>query len=287
MTGYGSAEAEICNKKINVEIKALNGKMTDVRVKLPTMFKELEMPIRKRVLEKALRGKMEIVISIDSKTAEDEFSLNTEMLKKYLSELQAFNREVDMDIPDLMPTVFQFPNVFISKVDEINEEDIQKLYATIDIALNKLSDYRSNEGNTTVKDFELRIKNILRALSDVDQFEGNRLTLLRNRIEKNLNDLVKVDMVDKNRFEQELIYYIEKLDISEEKVRLAQHAQYFLEVMYTEDITKGKKMGFISQEIGREINTLGAKAQSSDIQRLVVEMKDELEKIKEQLANII
>ena len=235
MTGYGSAETIIREKKIKVAIKALNGKLTDVRIKLPTMFKELEMIIRKRVLDQTLRGKLDLSITIDSSSGEDEFSLNTVMLNKYLKELKSFNQEANLDLNNIMPTLFQFPNVFSTKVSDLVQSDIELLYSTIDEAIKDLMSFRQQEGDATIIDFNLRIKNMMEALTKIEPFEIKRIELLRARIESRMNELNSVEVVDQNRFEQELLYYIEKLDISEEKTRLEQHTKYFIEVLNDSD----------------------------------------------------
>jgi len=287
MTGYGKGSTQFNEKEISVEIKSLNGKTKDLRMRLPANYREKEIPIRKMVFDHAIRGKVDLVLKLGGSNGEEDVTLNGALIRKLASELKDIKNDLSLDSADVLQSIMRIPNVVVPNDDEVSEDEWNAVIKAMQQALSNLEDFRKIEGEALDKDFRLRIKNILNLLEDTPQYEEARQDALKEKLTKNLNAFVKEENVDKNRYEQEIIYYLEKLDITEEKVRLAQHCHYFIETLEEENQEKGKKLTFISQEIGREINTLGAKAQFSDIQKIVVNMKDELEKIKEQLANII
>jgi len=285
MTGYGRVNQAYKEKNISVEIRSLNSKYTDLRLKIPGNYKEKEPLIRKLVTTKAERGKIELVVEVKSIHGDENYSLNQALFKKYYTELSKLADELQMPAGDLAPAILRLPNVVASQAGEIEEEEWQAVSNVIDLAIEQFQKFRRAEGEAMENDLRLRIEAIRSLLSKVDPHEETRIHKLRQRMQKNLEEYMGKENVDENRFEQEVMFYLEKIDITEEKVRLGQHCTYFLEELNKEVTLKGRKLSFISQEMGREINTLGAKAYSSDIQRLVVSMKDELEKIKEQVAN--
>ena len=287
MTGYGRAVKSYQDKTITIEIRSLNSKFTDLRIKLPQNYKEKEVELRKMVLGRAERGKVDLVIDIKSKEGDDEYSLNMNLFKKYYKELSNLSNELNMPNGDLMQAILKLPNVVNSEVGTIPEEEWQALRDTVSEAVDNFTKFRKDEGAAMEKDLRHRIENITTFLPQLKAFEDERIVKLRQRLQQNLDEYLGRENVDENRFEQEVIFYLEKIDVTEEKVRLEQHCKYFLEQLDGKKVQKGRKLSFITQEMGREINTLGAKAYSSDIQRIVVKMKDDLEKIKEQVANIV
>jgi len=287
MTGYGKASTQFNDKQIEFEIKSLNGKSSDIRMRLPNSLKDKEIMIRKMIIDHGIRGKFDVTLKTGTEFGEEQFALNVPLVKKYFQELNALKNELGIESTDMLQSIMRIPNVVMASQDEINEEEWKVIETTAKEALGKLRDYRIEEGKVLQDDLLLRIKSIQDKLQKIQPLEDSRIVNLKERMQKNLDQFLQEDNVDKNRFEQEVLFYLEKLDITEEKIRLAQHCEYFIDTINDKKSEKGKKLSFISQEIGREINTLGAKAQQSDIQQLVVIMKDELEKIKEQLANII
>lgn len=287
MTGYGRASSVYEGKTITVEVRSLNSKLLDTRFKIPQTFKDREPEMRKIVTERALRGKIDVSIDIKSSNGDGEYALNQNLFKKYYSELMELSKTLEMPKTDVMQAILRIPNVIATDIDEIDEEEWNAVKGTLQSALDNFMKFRNTEGKAMEEDCQLRTKNIVNLLEEVAPFESQRVDRLRSKINKHMEEYVGKDNIDANRFEQEILYYLEKIDITEEKVRLAQHCKYFNEVLDMADIQKGRKLSFISQEMGREINTLGSKANSSDIQRIVVQMKDELEKIKEQVANSV
>lgn len=288
MTGYGEGKGSYKNKTITVEIKSLNGKSTDIRFKSPANYREKELELRKFIINHAQRGKFDVSIYFDSESAAEEFGLNKPLFKKYWSELNQLSGELNFEQEGFIPAILRIPNVVQAAEGTISDAEWKVIKNTTKKALESLKNFRISDGKGMMKDLRSSVKSIQKCLKSVKPFEKERIKALKSRMEKNLADYLGKQNVDKNRYEQEVIFYIEKLDINEEKVRLEQHCKFFLEQLATEDgESKGKKLAFISQEIGREINTLGAKAQHSSIQKLVVKMKDELEQIKEQVANIV
>ncbi len=287
MTGYGRASSEFQDKTITVEVRSLNSKFTDVRIKMPQNYREKEQDIRKIVIDRAKRGKLDLTIEVKSDSGDGEYALNRPLFKKYYRELVDLSKELGTGTDDVMQAILRIPNVVASAADTLDEEEWNAVKGTLQQAMDKFNDFRGTEGAAMESDCRDRTSTIVELLDQVEPFETHRVEKLRKKILKHMDEYVGKDNIDANRFEQEILYYLEKIDITEEKVRLAQHCKYFDEVLDKNDSLKGRKLSFISQEMGREINTLGSKANSSDIQRIVVQMKDELEKIKEQVANSV
>lgn len=288
MTGYGRATGNYGEKTITVEIRSLNSKFMDLRLKIPQNYKDRETDLRKIITDKLERGKIDMLIETSSATGDEEFALNVPLFKMYYKELNALSDELGMDKEGILPSIMRLPNIVSPADRNLNDEEWKTLEKILLEAIQKIIDFRGDEGQVMSTELSNRVTSIVEKLAAVPPFEEERMVKLRQRLWQNLEDYVGRDNIDENRFEQELMFYLEKMDITEEKVRLEQHCQYFLSELNTPKVSqKGRKLSFISQEMGREINTLGAKAYSSDIQKIVVEMKDELEKIKEQIANIV
>ncbi len=287
MTGFGRVKTTYGDKTISIELRSLNSKYTDVRLKLPNHYREKELDLRSMITRRAERGKLDFSLDIQAPEQNGEISLNQSLFRKYHRELSTLSSDLDMPTGDLMQAILRLPNVVATQEEELEEGEWEAVAKALNEALDQLMAYRRDEGQALENDIRLRIRNILQNLGELKPFETERVDRLRQRLYQNLEEYLGKDKVDENRFEQEIIFYLEKLDITEEKVRLEQHCQYFQEVLDKKSSQKGRKLSFISQEMGREINTMGAKAYSSDIQRLVVSMKDELEKIKEQVANTV
>lgn len=287
MTGFGQAQEVVGNQKFSLELKSLNGKASDIRLKVPSYYKDKEMIVRRTLLKGAMRGKIDANLSIVSDAGDDEFGINTVLYKKYFNELQEIHEAIGAPTGDLASAILRIPNVVSSRDEEISEEEWKVVESIMTKAVESLNAFRADEGKAMYKDLMSSRDIIANGISKVEPFEEERIERLKERLIRNLNEYKQNDSVDQNRFEQEMIYYLEKLDINEEKVRLTQHCEYFEEVINNDDLEKGKKLQFIAQEMGREINTLGAKAQHSEIQQVVVSMKEALEKIKEQVLNIV
>ena len=286
MTGYGIAEQTYNTKKITVEIKTLNSKQLDLQVKLPNELRFAELDFRNKVGAKLQRGKIDVVISITDTDLSQSYHIDQDIVKAYKDQIEAISLNLGIAPANDMATVlFRMPGIFNVPVENYDDAFVAKVGETLDQALDIVDNFRIQEGNTLKKDLLHRVDLILGLLGEVEPYEKSRLEVIKQRITKNLGELTTSGQYDENRFEQELIYYLEKLDITEEKVRLRQHCNYFNESC--DEDQAGKKLGFISQEMGREINTLGSKANEVNIQKLVVKMKDELEKIKEQVCNIL
>jgi uncharacterized protein (TIGR00255 family) len=287
MTGYGLAIADQENVKFSVEIKSLNSKFLELNLKLPRAFSEKELLLRNICSKDIERGKVNIAINVDrGEESLKGAKINAALLGKYYKQLQEINISLGADSSNLLQAVLNFPDVISYTEEEINEGDWDILNSTFLKALANFNEFRTDEGKVLKADLELRIKNILQLFSEVEVLEPLRIPSIKARLNQFLEENVGKVNVDQNRLEQELIYYIDKLDITEEKIRLKSHCDYFIETLKSKD-ANGKKLGFISQEIGREINTMGAKANDAQIQQLVVGMKEELEKIKEQLLNVL
>lgn len=282
MTGYGKAIAESADKKITIEVRSLNSKNLDLNVRIPFVYKEKELEIRKVISEKLQRGKVDFSILIETTSANKNQQINPVIIQAYIDEFKQIVPEASD--AELLAIVMRLPDVMTYAENTLEDEEWQMTFETIDEAIRNLNEFRFAEGEVLQQDFIQRIGNIEQLLAKVEPFENERIQVLKERFLKNLEELGAE--YDENRYEQELIYYIEKLDITEEKVRLAQHCKYFIETLQTDE-SEGKKLGFICQEIGREINTLGSKSNHSGLQKIVVQMKDELEKIKEQILNIL
>ncbi|MFK7935266.1 MAG: YicC/YloC family endoribonuclease [Saprospiraceae bacterium] len=287
MTGYGRATGNFQDKVIAIEVRALNSKHTDVRFKIPQSYREREANFRKIALAKAERGKIDLLMEVKSEGGDDEYGLNRNLFKRYYYELKELTDELGVSQGDIIQAVMRIPNVVSAEHDSIPDEEWEVVENTLKAALDKFINFRHTEGAAMEKDLQMRANNIADLLKHLNPHEEERVVRLRQRLKQSLEDHINKDKIDESRFEQEVLFYLEKMDVTEEKVRLGQHCKYFLEVMSKNNTQKGRKLSFISQEMGREINTLGAKAYSSEIQRIVVQMKDELEKIKEQVANCV
>lgn len=287
MTSYGRASGLLNKQNISVEIKTLNSKFVDLRLKLPTGLQEYEMEIRKILHDKILRGKIEATFAFENQHSNENYAINEGVFIAYYKQLQALSDELGIEKGDLMTSILRLPEVVSTTEQVITEEDWVTVSKVIDDAIENLTTHRLEEGSAIEKDMRTQIEFIVDQLQEILPYETERIEKVRQRMSNSLEEYLSRDNVDENRFEQEVLFYLEKIDITEEKVRLQQHCDYFLQEMDNPDPNKGRKLNFISQEMGREINTLGAKAYSSDIQRFVVLMKDALEKIKEQLANVV
>lgn len=283
MTGFGKAEYVFSHKKISVEIKTLNSKHFDANVRLSNTYKSKEVEIRQQLQGAFSRGKIDCSLYVEHLDKEKDISFNTDVIKSYYQTLKSMADELGSE-DELMSVVMRMPHVISTEAEDIDEDEWQELSSVLLEAIKEVTDFRKVEGKKLTADFEQRIKSIKNDLTLVKDIEKGRIKNIQASINEQLSELQL--KVDENRFEQELIYYLEKLDISEEITRLNIHLDYFLEVMSGE-VSQGKKLGFIAQEIGREINTIGSKANDADMQRLVVQMKDELEKIKEQMLNVL
>jgi uncharacterized protein (TIGR00255 family) len=286
MTGYGKAEQIYLTKRIVVEVKTLNSKQLDLSLKMPQELRPQELDYRNEIANILQRGKIDVAISVTDTNVEQNTHIEKEVIASYLKQIKEISEEYNIPASaDLAMLLFKMPGIFVTPEQEYDETFIEKVKETLVEALRMTDDFRRQEGEILKIDLMKRKNLILEYLGEVVPFENNRHENIKNKLIKNLTELTQSGKYDENRFEQELIFYLEKLDITEEKVRLEKHCSYFDETIDEEGA--GKKLGFISQEMGREINTLGSKANDADIQRLVVKMKDELEKIKEQLFNIL
>lgn len=286
MTGFGKATGQFKFKKINVEIKSLNSKGCDLFLRIPTLYKSKELETRKRISEVLQRGKIDCSIVIETSGENNQNNINSELVATYYAELKSLSEKLQIPLNDPFSVLLRMPEVFTTQQDELDEEEWKVVEQLIEDALKNHLDFRNNEGSILSQELNARINSIKKLLEAVPQYEKVRIEFLKSRIESNLEEFLGGTQIDKNRFEQELIYYIEKIDISEEKLRLSQHLDYFIETMNHKE-SQGRKLGFITQEIGREINTLGSKSYHAEMQKLVVNMKDELEKIKEQILNTL
>ena len=284
MTGFGKSNGVFSNKKVSIEIRTLNSKGLDLTVKTPSVYRELETDIRKEVSEQLDRGKIDVGIYLESQSDVKELKINTALADMYYNELKALNTSWGESEVDYLSVVMRMPEVVSQRQEGISEEEALYIMSLVKEAISQVVMFRLKEGGALVKEFSDRIAEIKLGVEKISPFEAVRIQSLRDRILKSLEEL-KIKEVDHNRFEQELIFYIEKLDISEEKMRLNHHLSYFIETMAVPK--SGKKLGFITQEMGREINTLGSKSSHPEMQKIVVEMKDNLEKIKEQVLNTL
>ncbi|MBW7675958.1 YicC family protein [Chryseobacterium chendengshani] len=281
MTGFGRAEGVFEGKKISIDIKSLNSKSFDLNIKIPLRYKEKEFEVRKILNDRIIRGKVDCYINIENLEETNDVKINRSLIDSYMNEL----KNIASDGPDFeyLKMAVRLPDAITSRPDELNEGEWEALAKIVHAAVDKFQEFRKTEGNILHEELERNIKNIDKYLTEVVPYEQVRIDTVRERYMKTLKEF---ENVDETRFYQEMAYFTEKLDIQEEKVRLSQHLKYYSEVMDNEDFN-GKKLGFISQEIGREINTLGSKANHAEIQKLVVMMKDDLEKIKEQTLNVL
>ncbi len=287
MTGYGKAECELKDRKVIIEIKSLNSKNLDIYAKIPGIYREKELEIRNIISKKLLRGKVEVILYYEISDDNKATAINAEVVKKYFEQLKSIARDLNIETSEqLLQMAIRLPDTLNTEHDQIDENDWDSIQKTIVKALDQLDEFRIQEGKYLKEDIVQRIKIIENSKNEITPFEIKRTEKIKDKLKESLTKAIDEKDYDKNRFEQELIYYLEKLDITEEKVRLSNHCNYFIE-MINEPESNGKKLGFIAQEIGREINTIGSKANDSDIQKFVVLMKDELEKIKEQMLNIL
>ncbi|MDE0535269.1 YicC/YloC family endoribonuclease [Tenacibaculum sp. L6] len=284
MTGYGKSVLHLPSKKVTIEVKSLNSKNLDLNTRIPSYYREKELDVRKKLASSLVRGKVDFSIYVEMTADETSTTVNTGVVREYMQQLRNVTQVGSSDDVELMKMAVRMPDALKTEREELDEEEWNQIDAHIDEALKEIIQYRIDEAQSLEEDFKTRITNIRIALEEVKKLDGDRIAHVKERLQKALTDL-KVE-VDENRFEQELIYYLEKLDINEEKVRLTNHLEYFLQQLETSD-SNGKKLGFIVQEIGREINTTGSKANFAPIQKLVIQMKDELEKIKEQILNVL
>lgn len=281
MTGYGKTILQLPTKKLTIEIKSLNSKNLDLNTRMPSVYREKELDIRKLIANQLERGKIDFSIYVETTGEETSTQLNVPVVKAYIQQLKQI---VDSDETELLKMAVRFPDALNTERDEIDETEWHQVEHSISEVLKAIDLYRLDEGKVLENDFSERITIIKTILEKIIAIDPERIIAVRERLQKAIDELK--ENVDQNRFEQELIYYIEKYDITEEKVRLNNHLDYFLSALYSDD-SNGKKLGFIAQEIGREINTIGSKSNYAPMQKLVVQMKDELEKIKEQLLNVL
>jgi uncharacterized protein (TIGR00255 family) len=285
MTGFGKATAEINATTVQVEIRSLNSKGADINLRIPQSLRNYELELRNELGKALERGKIDLSIYIESKALETPVEINMDLAKAYFGQLKKLAGELNEPLENGIAQVLKFPDVLKSERKETDENEWKQIKACVSEAVAQLNKFRDVEGLSLQKDFEERLSKIESCLEEVKTLDQARLTGIKERIRNNLDEAVGKSKIDENRFEQELIYYIEKLDINEEKVRLKTHLDYFRET--AKEAAPGRKLNFISQEIGREINTIGSKANDAQIQKLVVAMKDELEKIKEQANNVL
>jgi len=281
MTGYGRTVLQLSSKKITIEIKSLNSKNLDLNVRIPSYYREKELGIRKSIANVLVRGKVDFSIFVEDNGGEVSSKINTSVVTEYMNQL---NEISDSDQTELLKMAIRLPDALKTEREELDDEEWSEIENGISEVLEKIVTYREDEGKVLGEDFELRLVNISNLLEKIIEIDPQRVNYVKEKLKKSISDLEAE--IDQNRFEQELIYYIEKLDITEEKVRLKNHLEYFKKELDGQ-FSNGKKLGFISQEIGREINTIGSKANFAEMQKLVVQMKDELEKIKEQNLNVL
>ena len=288
MTGYGKAEKEFADKKITVEVKSLNSKQLDLSARIAGAYRSNEIELRNRVAQRLLRGKVDVNVSVEQQgLTSGGQPINVDVLGNYMEQICRIAEAKHIPLPaNWFEILLRLPDVLKTTAVEAEEGEYEALYAALDEALDRMVEFRLQEGASLDKMFRAKIERITQLLAEVECYENERVEKIRTRMEDNLQALAEKVEIDRNRLEQEMIYYIEKLDINEEKVRLRNHLRYFLETLDSGEGV-GKKLGFIAQEMGREINTLGSKSNHSEMQIIVVKMKDELEKIKEQVLNIL
>lgn len=286
MTGYGRAAVELPNKKVTIEIKSLNSKQFDLFTRLPALYREKEIAVRTALSQRLERGKVDLSMSVEVVAKDVTSRIDHHVVKQYQQELAGLVMEMGILAPqDWLPVLMRLPDTMKPDTEELNEREWEQVESTIDQAVKELIAFRAREGEMLQNVLTEKIARIRSLLADIEPYEAERIEKVKSRLYEELKNLEGIEY-DKNRFEQEIIYYLEKLDVNEEKTRLAHHLDYFLETL-SGTRSQGKKLGFITQEIGREINTLGSKSNQSDMQRIVVQMKDELEQIKEQILNVL
>ena len=282
MTGFGKASLQLPTKKITVEIKSLNSKGLDLNTRMPSVFREMELGLRNQISQRLERGKVDFSLYVEVTGEETTSKINVPIIKGYINQMKAVIPTADET--ELMKMAVRMPDALKTERDEIDENEWKQIQTVIDEALENIANFRKDEGASLEKEFQLRIANINNLMNEAVSYDAERVETVKTRLRTALDEL-KVN-VDENRFEQELIFYLEKYDITEEKVRLGNHLSYFLETLNGTE-ANGRKLGFITQEMGREINTMGSKSNHTEMQKLVVMMKDELEKIKEQVLNVL
>lgn len=282
MTGFGKASLQLPTKKITVEIKSLNSKGLDLNTRMPSVFREMELGLRNQISQRLERGKVDFSLYVEVTGEETTSKINVPIVKGYINQMKAVIPNADET--ELMKMAVRMPDALKTERDEIDENEWKQIQTVIDEALENIVNFRKDEGASLEKEFQLRIANIEKLMNEAVSYDAERIETVKTRLRNALDEL-KVN-VDENRFEQELIFYLEKYDITEEKVRLSNHLNYFLETLNGTE-ANGRKLGFITQEMGREINTMGSKSNHTEMQKLVVMMKDELEKIKEQVLNVL
>jgi len=285
MTGFGKFSKEFPDKTINIEIRSLNSKGADISLRLSSAYRAYELDLRNELTKQLERGKIDLSVYVENKTIDTPVEINIPLAKTYHTKLKELAAALGENNTDLFKEVIKMPEVLRSERKEADETVWKEILECINLAIIDFNKFREKEGQSIEKDFKERINNIGNSLNAILELDKPRIARIKERIKTNLAEIIGADKIDSNRFEQELIYYIEKLDINEEKVRLKQHLDYFLSTM--KENSGGRKLNFITQEIGREINTIGSKANDADIQKLVVHMKDELEKLKEQTSNVL
>ena len=288
MTGFGKATAELAHKKVTVELKSLNSKQLDLTMKVAPQYREREMEFRRMLIAAVERGKVEMSLSVEVRGAEERPVLNIDVIEDYFRQVDELRRRVgSKQIPfeEMLPTLLRLPDAIRTECPDVAEEELEAVTRVVERAIGEFVAFRRQEGEMLYRVFDEKLRNIAALLAEVQPYEEERTAAVRRSLAEKLEQLPVG--YDKNRFEQELIYYIEKLDINEEKHRLDNHLRYFRETMDSAELGAGKKLGFIAQEMGREINTLGSKANHAELQRIVVRMKDELEQIKEQVLNVL
>jgi uncharacterized protein (TIGR00255 family) len=286
MTGYGAAAVEFQQKVISVEIKSVNSKFFDLMLRLPAIYREKEMDLRTDLARHIERGKTEVTFSIESQDSNKKTNINRPLLKAYYEEIKKIDQELNISTPNYLQLILTLPEVLVNEKLVLSEQEWKAASKAMSLAIKAFQNFRESEGSFLEKDILQHLQAISSGIKGLEKYEKGRIDIVRARLQSGLEEFIQANNIDRNRLEQELIFYIEKLDISEEKVRLGSHCDYFLQTM-NEDASSGKKLSFITQEIGRELNTIGSKANDADMQKVVVMLKDELEKIKEQVLNVL
>ncbi len=286
MTGYGKAECELSQKKVTIEIKSLNSKQMDLNTRISLVFREKDLEIRRELSDKLVRGKVDFILYTESLGEDAATKINAGIVKSYYRQLEKLSSDLNIPLNDnILQTILALPEVVKNEREELNDQEWKTILIKIGEAIQALDGFRIQEGAILKQDLVFNVHTITALLSEVDQYEEERVTRIKDKIYEGLKD-ISIEQINENRLEQEMIFYLEKMDVNEEKVRLLNHCNYFLETLEIQEPV-GKKLGFIAQEIGREVNTLGSKANHLEMQKLVIQMKDSLEKIKEQLLNVL